>query len=171
VGRHDLVHPWSCWLCGFLTTLFTLCIVKVKLWWFCKVYSCFLFCEDSTADCLKLLLDFILGTWCDSYSIRSWVHSQLFLFVKGISLSKAVGHNIWPRLMAGAEFWGHSRLFSQLNWQPGDMRPQWTSTPSTGCPLLLSCVWTWTELIFGFTLVTNFVGNRSLIQADRWENS
>jgi hypothetical protein len=31
--------------------------------------------------------------------------------------------------------------------------------PSTGCLVLLSCVWTSTELIFGFTLVSNFVGN------------
>ncbi len=34
---------------------------------FVKVYFSFLSCEDSTADCLKLLLDIILGTWCDSY--------------------------------------------------------------------------------------------------------
>ncbi len=43
--------------------------------------------------------------------------------------------------------------------------PRWTSTPtsapSTGCLLLLRCGWTSTELIFGFTLVTNAVGNRS----------
>ncbi len=42
-----------------------------------------------------------------------------------------------------------------------------TSTPSTGCLLLLSCGWTPTELIFGFTLITACVGNRSHIQVDR----
>ncbi len=35
--------------------------------------------------------------------------------------------------------------------------PAPTSTPSTGCPSLLSCGWTSTELIFGFTLVTNSI--------------
>jgi len=127
VGRHDLVHRWSCWLCGFLTTLFTLCIVKVKLWWFCKVYSSSLLW---VLDCWlsEAAVRYYIGDLVRFILIRSWVHSQLFLFVKGISLSKAVGHNIWPRLRGGAEFWGHSRVFSQLNWQPGDMRPQWTST-------------------------------------------
>jgi hypothetical protein len=41
---------------------------------------------------------------------------------------------------------------------PGYREPAPTST---GCPLLLSCGWTSTELIFGFTLLTNPVGNRS----------
>jgi hypothetical protein len=41
--------------------------------------------------------------------------------------------------------------------------PASTSAPSTRCPLLLSCGWTSSELIFGFTLVTNSVGNRSHI--------
>jgi hypothetical protein len=42
----------------------------------------------------------------------------------------------------------------------------WTSIhqgTSTGCPLLLSCGWISTELIFGFTLITNSVRNRSHI--------
>jgi hypothetical protein len=34
-----------------------------------------------------------------------------------------------------------------------------TSAPSIGCLLLLGCGWTSTEFIFGFTLVTNSVGN------------
>jgi len=50
-------------------------------------------------------------------------------------------------------------------------RPQGTSTPtsapSTGCPLLLSYGRASTELIFGFTLVTNSVRNRSDMQVDR----
>jgi len=33
-----------------------------------------------------------------------------------------------------------------------------TSAPSTGCLFLLTCGWTSTELILGFTLVTNSVG-------------
>jgi hypothetical protein len=39
----------------------------------------------------------------------------------------------------------------------GHSEPAPTSAPSTGCPLLLSCGWTSTqlELIFGFTLVIN----------------
>jgi hypothetical protein len=37
--------------------------------------------------------------------------------------------------------------------------PAPTSTPSTGCPLLLSCGWiSSTELVFGFTLVTDSIG-------------
>jgi hypothetical protein len=43
--------------------------------------------------------------------------------------------------------WGHSE-------------PPPTSAPSTGCLLLLSCRWTSTELVYGFTLVTNYVRNR-----------
>jgi hypothetical protein len=42
-----------------------------------------------------------------------------------------------------------------------------TSASSTGCSLLLSCGWTSTELIFGFTLVTHSVQNRCHIQVDR----
>jgi len=46
-----------------------------------------------------------------------------------------------------------------------DLGPQWTSAPtsapSTGCPSILSCGWTSTELISDFTLVTNSVRNRS----------
>jgi hypothetical protein len=45
----------------------------------------------------------------------------------------------------------------------GDSEPAPTSAQSTGCPLLLSCAWTSTELIFGFSLLTNSVGNTSLI--------
>jgi hypothetical protein len=41
--------------------------------------------------------------------------------------------------------------------------PAPTSTPSVGCPLLLSCGWISSESKFGFTLVTNSVGNRSHI--------
>jgi hypothetical protein len=43
----------------------------------------------------------------------------------------------------------------------GHSEPAPTSAPFTGCPLLLSCGWTSIELTSGFTLVTNFVGNRS----------
>jgi hypothetical protein len=39
----------------------------------------------------------------------------------------------------------------------GHSEPAPTSAPSTECPLLLSCGWTSTELIFGFTLETNSV--------------
>jgi len=54
-------------------------------------------------------------------------------------------------------------LFGYL-WPQWTSTPAPTSTPSTGCPLLLSCGWTSsTELIFGFTLVTNSVGNRTCI--------
>jgi hypothetical protein len=41
---------------------------------------------------------------------------------------------------------------------PGDSEPTPTNAPSTGCSLLLSCGWTSTELIFGFTLATNYLG-------------
>ncbi len=47
------------------------------------------------------------------------------------------------------------------NMTDGHSEPTPTIAPSTGCLLLLSCGWTSTELIFGFTLVTNSVGNRS----------
>jgi hypothetical protein len=49
----------------------------------------------------------------------------------------------------------------------GHSEPAPTSAPSTGCPLLLSCGWTSIELIFGFILGTNFVGDRSHISVDR----
>jgi hypothetical protein len=113
---------------GFLTTLFTLWIVKVELWWFCK--GLFLLSLLWGLDCWlsEVAVRHYIGDLVWFILVRSWVHSQLFLFVKGISLFKADGHNIWPRLMAGAEFWDRSRVFSQLNWQAGDMRPQWTST-------------------------------------------
>jgi len=45
----------------------------------------------------------------------------------------------------------------------GRSEPAPTCAPSTGCSLLLSCGWTSTELIFGFTLVTNSVRSRSQI--------
>ncbi len=48
-----------------------------------------------------------------------------------------------------------------LQQKKGHSEPASTSAPSTGCLLLLSCGWTSSELIFGFTLVTNSVGNRS----------
>jgi hypothetical protein len=44
---------------------------------------------------------------------------------------------------------------------PGHSEPAPTTAPSTGCLLLLCCGGTLTELIFGFTLVTNYVGDRS----------
>jgi hypothetical protein len=43
----------------------------------------------------------------------------------------------------------------------GHSEPAPISAPSTGCPLLFSCGWNWTKLIFGFTFVTNSVGNSS----------
>jgi hypothetical protein len=52
-------------------------------------------------------------------------------------------------------------MSSHLDVEEGHSEPAPTSTPSTGCPLLLSCGWTSTEFIFGFTLVANSVGNRS----------
>jgi hypothetical protein len=54
--------------------------------------------------------------------------------------------------------------------KPCVLGPQCTNThhpPSTGCLLLLSSGWTSTELIFGFTLVTNSVRNRSHILINR----
>jgi hypothetical protein len=50
--------------------------------------------------------------------------------------------------------------FSSVS-REGHPEPASTSVASTGCLLLLGSGWTSTELIFGFTLVTNFVGNRS----------
>jgi hypothetical protein len=47
------------------------------------------------------------------------------------------------------------------NMTDGHSQPTPTIAPSTGCLLLLSCGWTSTELKFGFTVVTNSVGNRS----------
>jgi hypothetical protein len=45
----------------------------------------------------------------------------------------------------------------------GHSEPAHTSTPSSGCMLLLGCGWTSTELIFCFTLATKSVRNRSHI--------
>ncbi len=58
-----------------------------------------------------------------------------------------------------------SKIFSHCHSEPA-----LTSAPSTGCPLLLSCEWSSTELIFGFTLVTNSVGNRSCHALDIFKN-
>ncbi len=59
------------------------------------------------------------------------------------------------------QWWVNSQSFSKhLNL--GHVEPAPTSAPSNGCPLLLSCRWTSsTELIFDFTLATNFVRNMS----------
>jgi hypothetical protein len=61
--------------------------------------------------------------------------------------------------------YGYWQLHTQ-HWYIHGIGSQWTSThhtPSTGCLLLLSCGWTSTELIFGYSLVTNSVGNKSPI--------
>ncbi len=55
----------------------------------------------------------------------------------------------------------HSTLIKSIVECQSEPAP--TSPPSTGRPLLLSCGWTSTELIFDFTLVTNSVRNRSHI--------
>ncbi len=71
---------------------------------------------------------------------------QLFL-ESSLKLSK--GMTI-PKIMQNLPYISHSE-------------PAPTSAWSTECVLLLSCGWTSTELIFGFNLVTNSVGNRSEI--------
>jgi hypothetical protein len=45
----------------------------------------------------------------------------------------------------------------------GHSEPAHTSAPSIGCLLLLSYGWTSNELVYGFTLVTDYVRNRSHI--------
>jgi hypothetical protein len=65
---------------------------------------------------------------------------------------------VWYRILFSST---HS-----LVHHPGQSEP----APSTGCPLLLSCGWTSTELISGFTLVTRSTRSRSSIQVDRKEN-
>jgi hypothetical protein len=64
-----------------------------------------------------------------------------------------------------------SVILGMAHKQASHSEPAPTSAPSTGCLLLLSCGWISTELIFGFTLVTNSVRNRSHIgnyYAGRW---
>jgi hypothetical protein len=64
-------------------------------------------------------------------------------------------------------WWGHGHWMNGWYSEVNQHAPAPTSAPSTGCPLLLSCGWTSTELIFGLTLVTNAVGNRSHTLVDR----
>jgi hypothetical protein len=60
-----------------------------------------------------------------------------------------------------ALIWPHYQQHQQRKNKGSHNEPAPTSAPSTGCPDLLSCGWTSTELIFGFASVTNSVGNRS----------
>jgi len=53
----------------------------------------------------------------------------------------------WTDVTSYTKKEGHSELAS-------------TSAPSIRCLLLLSCGWTSTELIFGFTFVTNSIKNK-----------
>ncbi len=41
----------------------------------------------------------------------SWVHAEPPHWLHEISASRTVGHHLLRRLMAGAEFWGHSLVF------------------------------------------------------------
>jgi len=74
-----------------------------------------------------------------------WKYSEKFATDFALRLSQSRG----PRILSPAlHFGGHSELARR-------------SSLSTGCPLIVSCGGTSTELISGFTLVTNFEGNRS----------
>jgi hypothetical protein len=66
--------------------------------------------------------------------------------------------NQTPKLVIRNKNWTHVTSYSK---KEGHNEPTSTNAPSTRCMLLLSCGWTSTELIFGFTFVTNSVGNRS----------
>jgi hypothetical protein len=86
----------------------------------------------------------------------------------GIIIHQKNYSNKWLIIMVGVRLtWlttmgGGVRVWDLEKTAPGHSEPA-TSTPSTGCLLLLSCGWTSTELIFGFTLLTNSVINRSHI--------
>ncbi len=43
----------------------------------------------------------------------SWVFAEPLHWLHEISASRTVGHHFLPRLMAGAEFWGHSLVFQR----------------------------------------------------------
>jgi hypothetical protein len=88
-----------------------------------------------------------------------------FLFGNNTCMNMFSSTSVWrkpisqtPKLVTKNKNWTHVTSYTK---NEGHNELASINAPSIGCLLLLSCGWTSTELIFGFTFVTNYVGNRS----------
>jgi hypothetical protein len=143
-----------------------MCFSSLFLFATCRLFVLHISCNS--LPCSLRASTFVLCTFLAGRLLNAFLATRTMTYIANSLWNRSNGH--WKNLGVYCEK-DRSRMWTICMWPLSmgmisfslDGEPAPTSAPSTGCPLVLSCGWTSTELILCFTLVTNSVRNRSPI--------